>query len=55
MELFGKEAGVEGVWQQGGHTLEVVDGTFLTREDDLNRMSELLFVFKQYLTAAPAW
>ena len=34
--------------------MEVVDGTFLTRKDDLNRMPELLLIFEQHLTAASA-
>ena len=45
---------MEGVWQQGGHALEMVDGAFLTGEDDLNRMAEFLLIFEQYLAAAPA-
>ena len=45
---------MEGVRQQMGDTLEVIDRAFLTSKEDLHRMSELLLVFEEDLPAASA-
>ena len=45
---------MEGVGKQCGHVMEMVNRAFLTSEDDLYRMTELLLILEQHLATAAA-